>query len=170
MVIISNSVPFVFLFYSGTAHSRRATSCSSSPPSPPPSGSDTYSPPPSPSSLISHTTTTQNLAPESLRPAILYLNTSIMDLNTIKNKEHLYMKTSSQRQAQEMNCLRKKMRMIKNRESASISRIKKKEHLKHLEEQIRILDLENRGLRTENENLKAVLKDIKSFNFDKELR
>ena len=88
-----------------------------------------------------------------------------MDHNTVNNKEHLYMKTPSQKQAQEMNCLRKKMRMIKNRESASISRIKKKEYLKHLEEQIRILDLENKVLKRENQNLKAVYNDIKQILF-----
>ena len=47
-----------------------------------------------------------------------------------------------------------------NRESASISRTKKKEYLKHLEDQIKILSNENILLRSENTNMKETIRDL----------
>ena len=61
---------------------------------------------------------------------------------------------------EEMRSMKRKMRMIKNRESASISRMKKKEYLKHLEEQIKILSTENMILRRENTNMKLKISDL----------
>ena len=45
--------------------------------------------------------------------------------------------------------------MIKNRESACLSRRKKKEYVTNLEDQINLLSKENSALKQENEKLKS---------------
>ena len=68
----------------------------------------------------------------------------------------------------EMRSMKRKMRMIKNRESACISRKKKKEYLNHLEEQITTLSNQNMLLRRENGNLKENIKELeqKTMSFE----
>merc|ERR1719278_1380132 len=52
--------------------------------------------------------------------------------------------------------------MIKNRESACISRKKKKEYVTNLEDQIKALSSENNLLRNENENLKEKVRELEN--------
>lgn len=52
--------------------------------------------------------------------------------------------------------------MIKNRESACLSRKKKKEYVTNLEEQMNQLAKENKELRHENDTLKARVRELES--------
>ena len=54
--------------------------------------------------------------------------------------------------------------MIKNRESAFISRKKKKDYLTYLEEQMLVLSSENMSVRSENENLKENIQTLQLEN------
>ena len=54
---------------------------------------------------------------------------------------------------------KRQLRMMKNREAASISRNKKKEYLKHLEEKLSSLTNENMFLKRENQSLKENITD-----------
>jgi len=66
------------------------------------------------------------------------------------------------RDIEEMRTMKRQQRMIKNRESACISRKKKKEYLASLEEQITALSQENTSLRAENELLKKRVTALES--------
>jgi cell division protein FtsB len=52
--------------------------------------------------------------------------------------------------------------MIKNRESACLSRKKKKEYVTNLEEQLNRMDRENQRLKQDNELLKAKVRELES--------
>ncbi|CAD7079466.1 unnamed protein product [Hermetia illucens] len=56
--------------------------------------------------------------------------------------------------------LKKQLRMIKNRESASISRTKKRQYVMSLETQVKSLLVENSVLKNENNNLKAQISNM----------
>merc|ERR1719334_1448680 len=70
--------------------------------------------------------------------------------------------TVTSNSGEDVRNMKRQQRMIKNRESACISRKKKKEYVTSLEEHIKKLTDDNNHLRTENESLKAKVQELQN--------
>ena len=179
----------LFLSSSDSAYSG---SVQSEPSSPSSSGSDSDSPfSPSPNPPLMMTTTILQSIPNPIPakvpiPQLKTISPPVMVQMTNLTRMHhnnttmgnLLLKTeseldtirmqSSKTNIHEMRSMKRQMRMIKNRESACISRTKKKEYLNHLEEQIRTLSNHNILLRRENANLKQNVKELEQKTMSSE--
>ncbi|XP_043791163.1 cyclic AMP-dependent transcription factor ATF-6 alpha isoform X2 [Apis laboriosa] len=74
------------------------------------------------------------------------------------------------RQECEIKALKRQQRMIKNRESACLSRKKKKEYVSSLEKRIHELQQENKQLKMENTTLKQKLSSLEHTNTNNKLK
>jgi len=109
----------------------------------------------------------QGIKPENNGIVVAQLNTPTQIpyiKTTVKNTgPQGQAKVSPNLKTEMMNKTKKQLRMIKNREAASISRNKKKEYLKHLEEKLSNLSNENIILKKENQNLKENISEVKDI-------
>ena len=175
-----------------SSDSAYSESVKSEPSSPSSSGSDSDSPfSPYPNPPLTMTTTMlqsiPNLIPEkipipklkSISPSVMvqmtnharmhHNNTTMGNiLLKMESELHTIKKQSSKTNIHDMRSIKRQMRMIKNRESACISRKKKKEYLDHLEEQIRTLSNQNMLLWRENGSLKENIKDLEQKTMSSE--
>jgi len=65
--------------------------------------------------------------------------------------------------------MKRHVRMIRNRESASLSRKKKKEYVSSLEDQVKALKMDNMKLRSENDTLKKKLDQLLNYDLDENI-
>ncbi|XP_032884284.1 cyclic AMP-dependent transcription factor ATF-6 alpha isoform X2 [Amblyraja radiata] len=89
-------------------------------------------------------------------------NSSIM--NEKVSVTNAIISTGINNKKQDVNALRRQERMIKNRESACLSRRKKKEYLLNLEHRLKSALVENAKLKNENGSLQKQLQDLMSEN------
>ncbi|KAL0126586.1 hypothetical protein PUN28_005148 [Cardiocondyla obscurior] len=80
----------------------------------------------------------------------------------IQNEAVDFMNSSKNNQEYKLKALKRQQRMIKNRESACLSRKKKKEYVSSLEKEISELKEENKQLKTENAVLKQRLSEAEN--------
>lgn len=89
-------------------------------------------------------------------------NSSIM--NEKVSVTNAIISTGINNKKQDVNALRRQERMIKNRESACLSRRKKKDYLLNLEHRLKSALVENAKLKNENGSLQKQLQDLMSEN------
>ncbi|XP_059840853.1 cyclic AMP-dependent transcription factor ATF-6 alpha isoform X2 [Hypanus sabinus] len=90
-------------------------------------------------------------------------NSCIMNEKSPLTKTVISASTHSDKK-QDLSALRRQERMIKNRESACLSRRKKKEYLLNLEHRLRSALVENAKLKNENGSLQKQLQELMSEN------
>ncbi|XP_033228150.1 cyclic AMP-dependent transcription factor ATF-6 alpha isoform X2 [Belonocnema kinseyi] len=100
--------------------------------------------------------------PAACTPLVLKDNPNCTPI-VIKNEISEYINLSG-RQESEIKALKRQQRMIKNRESACLSRKKKKEYVTALENQISDLQERNQQLQAENAALKQRLSEVEELN------